>query len=144
VAPGGPVTVTHPEVSRYFMTADEAVQLVLQAAVIGRRGEVLVLDMGEQVLIADIARRLAADAAREIDIVYTGLRPGEKLTEQLLGRDEVDNRPCHPLIRHVQVPPLAPSRVLGLDPDAEAGALRAALARCAGSAHPGRIPSQVR
>ncbi len=144
VAAGGPVTVTHPEVSRYFMTADEAVQLVLQAAVIGRRGEVLVLDMGEQVLIADIARRLAADAAREIDIVYTGLRPGEKLTEQLLGRDEVDNRPCHPLIRHVQVPPLAPSRVLGLDPDAEAGALRAALARCAGSAHPGRIPSQVR
>ncbi len=143
VAAGGPVTVTHPEVSRYFMTADEAVQLVLQAAVIGRRGEVLVLDMGEQVRIADIARRLAAGAAREIDIVYTGLRPGEKLAENLLGRDEVDNRPCHPLIRHVQVPPLAPALIMGLDPDAEAGQLRAALARCAGRTHPGLIPSQV-
>jgi len=143
VAAGGPVTVTHPEVSRYFMTADEAVQLVLQAAVIGRRGEVLVLDMGEQVRIADIARRLAAGAAREINIVYTGLRAGEKLAENLLGRDEVDNRPCHPLIRHVQVPPLAADRILGLDPDAEAGQLRAALARCAGRVHPVLIPSQV-
>ena len=144
VAAGGPVTVTHPEVTRYFMTADEAVQLVLQAAVIGRDGEVLVLDMGEQVLIADIARRLAAGAQREIDIVYTGLRPGEKLAENLLARDEVDHRPRHPLIRHVQVPPLAPTRILGLDTDAEAGLLRAALARCAGSAQPGLIPSQVR
>ena len=108
VAAGGPVTVTHPEVSRYFMTADEAVQLVLQAAVIGQAGEVLVLDMGEQVRIADIARRLAAGAAREIDIVYTGLRPGEKLAEDLLGQDELDSPPCHPLIRHVQVPPLPP------------------------------------
>ncbi len=141
VAAGGPVTVTHPEVSRYFMTADEAVQLVLQAAVIGRRGEVLVLDMGEQVRIADIARRLAAGATREIDIVYTGLRPGEKLAENLLGRDEVDNRPCHPLIRHVQAPPLAPAQVMSLDPDASAAELRAALARCSGSAHPGLTPS---
>ena len=61
------------------MTADEAVQLVLQAAVIGRGGEVLVLDMGEQVRIADMARRLVATAASDVDIVYTGLRPGEKL-----------------------------------------------------------------
>ncbi len=137
VAAGGPVTVTHPEVSRYFMTANEAVQLVLQAAVIGRGGEVLVLDMGEQVQIAEIARRLAAGAAREIDIVYTGLRPGEKLTEDLLGPGEVDDRPCHPLIRHVQVPPVAPAEVMSLDPDAAAAELRAALARCSGSAHPG-------
>jgi len=144
VAAGGPVTVTHPGVSRYFMTADEAVQLVLQAAVIGQAGEVLVLDMGEQVLIADIARRLAAAAAREIDIVYTGLRPGEKLSEDLLGRDEVDRRPCHPLIRHVPVPPLAPDQILDLDPDADPGELKAALARCAGRARQGLIPSQVR
>ena len=144
VAAGGPVTVTHPEVSRYFMTADEAVQLVLQAAVIGQAGEVLVLDMGEQVRIADIARRLAAGAAREIDIVYTGLRPGEKLAEDLLGQDELDSRPCHPLIRHVQVPPLPPDGLAGLDPDAEAGRLRAALARSAASPPPALIPSQAR
>jgi FlaA1/EpsC-like NDP-sugar epimerase len=144
VAAGGPITVTHPEVSRYFMTADEAVQLVLQAAVIGRTGEVLVLDMGERVLIADIARRLAAGAPGEIEIVYTGLRPGEKLAEDLLGQDEVDNRPCHPLIRHVKVPPLAPARILSLDASTEAVELRAALARCAGTAHSGLIPSQVR
>ncbi len=110
VAAGGPVTVTHPEVSRYFMTADEAVQLVLQAAVIGSGGEVLVLDMGEQVRIADMARRLVSTASRDIDIVYTGLRPGEKLSEDLLGRDELDERPHHPLIRHVAVDPLAPHR----------------------------------
>jgi len=141
VAAGGPVTVTHPEVSRYFMTADEAVQLVLQAAVIGRDGEVLVLDMGEQVQIADIARRLAAGAEREIDIVFTGLRPGEKLTEDLLGHDEVDERPRHPLILHVAVPPLAPVQVTSLDPDIDVGELRAALAHCAGSTRPGLTPS---
>jgi FlaA1/EpsC-like NDP-sugar epimerase len=132
VAAGGPVTVTHPEVSRYFMTADEAVQLVLQASVIGRPGEVLVLDMGEQVRIADIARRLAAGTAREIDIVFTGLRPGEKLAEDLLGHDEADERPRHPLIRHVPVSPLSPSQVTGLDARAGADELRSALARCAG------------
>ena len=93
VAAGGPVTVTHPEVSRYFMTADEAVQLVLQAAVIGRDGEVLVLDMGEQIRIADMARRLVATVPRQVDIVYTGLRPGEKLYEDLLGAGEQDERP---------------------------------------------------
>jgi FlaA1/EpsC-like NDP-sugar epimerase len=116
VAAGGPVTVTHPEVSRYFMTADEAVQLVLQAAVIGRDGEVLVLDMGEQVRIADMARRLVASVPRQVDIVYTGLRPGEKLAEDLLGEGEQDERPYHPLIRHVPVEPLPPDAVTGLDP----------------------------
>jgi FlaA1/EpsC-like NDP-sugar epimerase len=131
VAAGGPVTVTHPEVSRYFMTADEAVQLVLQAAVIGRDGEVLVLDMGEQVRIADMARRLVAAVPRPVDIVYTGLRPGEKLTEDLLGPGEQDERPYHPLIRHVPVAPLAPDAVAGLDPAAALTALRAALAGCA-------------
>jgi FlaA1/EpsC-like NDP-sugar epimerase len=132
VAAGGPVTVTHPEVSRYFMTADEAVQLVLQAAVIGSGGEVLVLDMGDQVRIADMARRLASTASRDIDIVYTGLRPGEKLAEDLLGRDEVDERPHHPLIRHVPVAPLPPSAVTCIDPAAGADELRSVLAACSG------------
>ena len=130
VAAGGPVTVTHPEVSRYFMTADEAVQLVLQAAVIGSGGEVLVLDMGEQVRIADMARRLVATASRDIDIVYTGLRPGEKLSEDLLGRDEVDERPHHPLIRHVPVDPLPPGAVTCIDPTGCSDELRSALAAC--------------
>ena len=130
VAAGGPVTVTDPEVSRYFMTADEAVQLVLQAAVTGSGGEVLVLDMGEPVRIADIAHRLAAGSERDIDIVFTGLRPGEKLSEDLLGRGEVDDRPHHPLIRHVPVAPLTPDRVSGLDPDT--ADLRHVLARAAG------------
>jgi FlaA1/EpsC-like NDP-sugar epimerase len=131
VAAGGPVTVTHPEVSRYFMIVDEAVQLVLQAAAIGRGGEVLVLDMGKPVRIADIARRLTASTAPEVDIVFTGLRPGEKLTEDLLGPGEIDERPCHPLISQVQVPPLRPAEVAALDPDAGADSVRHALARCA-------------
>ncbi len=148
VAAGGPVTVTHPEVSRYFMTADEAVQLVLQAAVIGRDGEVLVLDMGEQVRIADMARRLVATVPRQVDIVYTGLRPGEKLAEDLLGEGEQDERPYHPLIRHVPVSPLPPDAVSGLDPAEGLARLRAALAACAtvadGAEAPRAIPPAAR
>jgi FlaA1/EpsC-like NDP-sugar epimerase len=131
VAAGGPVTVTHPDVTRYFMTADEAIQLVLQAAVIGGSGEVLVLDMGEPVRIADIAQRLAARSPYPVPIEFTGLRAGEKLAEDLLGRDEVDHRPRHPLIRHAPVSPLPPGAVANLDPQAEPGALRASLASCA-------------
>jgi FlaA1/EpsC-like NDP-sugar epimerase len=129
VAAGGPVTVTDPDVNRYFMLADEAVQLVLQAAVIGRGGEVLVLDMGQPVRIADMARRLVAGSGREVDIVFTGLRPGEKLTEDLFGPGERDLRPCHPLISQVPVPELSPAEVAGLDSDADPAALRQALAR---------------
>jgi len=131
VAAGGPVTVTHPEVSRYFMTADEAVQLVLQAAVIGRDGEALVLDMGEQVKIADMARRLIATVPCQVDIVYTGLRPGEKLAEHLLGEGELDERPFHSLIRHVPVVPLPPDAITRLDPGECPAGLRASLAACA-------------
>jgi FlaA1/EpsC-like NDP-sugar epimerase len=142
VAAGGPVTVTHPEVTRYFMTVDEAVQLVLQAAVIGHSGEVLVLDMGEPVRIADIARRLAAGATPPVDIVFTGLRPGEKLAEDLLGQGEVDNRPHHPLIRQALVRQLPPDRIANLDPAADPGLLREALAQCASSAS-SRLPQHA-
>jgi FlaA1/EpsC-like NDP-sugar epimerase len=141
VAAGGPLTVTDPEVRRYFMLADEAVHLVLQAAAIGRGGEVLVLDMGEPVRIADMARRLVASTGRELDIVYTGLRPGEKLSEDLLGDCEADLRPCHPLISQVPVPALDPAEIAGLDPDVAPGALRQVLARYAGA--PARLGAVV-
>jgi len=104
---GGPVTVTDPDVTRYFMTVEEAVKLVIQSGAIGDNGEALILDMGEPVRIADVAHQMASRAPRPVEIVYTGLRPGEKLHEELLGTGEVDVRPQHPLISHVPVPALA-------------------------------------
>jgi FlaA1/EpsC-like NDP-sugar epimerase len=102
---GGPVTVTDRDVTRYFMTIPEAVQLVVQAGAIGRSGEVLVLDMGEPVRIFDVARRLIGQSAKSVQIVVTGLRPGEKLHEDLFGEgEEIDVRPFHPLISHAPVP----------------------------------------
>lgn len=105
---GGPVTVTDPEVTRFFMTIPEACQLVVQAGAIGRPGEVLILDMGRPVKILDVAERMIAMSGRDIDIVFTGLREGEKLHEELFGATEHDERPFHPQITHTAVQPLAP------------------------------------
>jgi FlaA1/EpsC-like NDP-sugar epimerase len=127
-ADGGPITVTHPDVSRYFMTVQEAVQLVIQSAALGRGGEALVLDMGNPVRIADLARQVADLTPSSVDIVYTGLRAGEKLREELFGVGEQDRRPLHPLISHVSVPPLDPAEVRRLDPTASRDDLIAAMA----------------
>ena len=103
---GGPVTVTHRGVTRYFMTISEAVQLVIQAGAIGSNGEVLVLDMGEPVSIYDVATQLVRNSQKSVDIEIVGLRSGEKVHEELFGDGEVDTRPEHPLISHVPVRPI--------------------------------------
>jgi FlaA1/EpsC-like NDP-sugar epimerase len=100
IARGGPVTVTHPDMTRYFMTIPEAVSLVLQAGAIGGRGEVLVLDMGEPVKIVDLAHNMIRLSGREdIEIVFTGVRAGEKLHEELFGEGEEEGATSHPKIR---------------------------------------------
>ncbi len=102
IAAGGPVTVTHPEITRYFMSIPEAVQLVMQAGLMGKGGEIFVLDMGEPVRIADLAQdmiRLSGLSEDEIKIIYTGLRPGEKLYEEVLAADENSLATPHPKLR---------------------------------------------
>jgi len=102
IAMGGPVTVTSPEATRFFMTIPEAVQLVLQAGMMGTGGEVFILDMGEPVRIDDLARDLIRlsghEAGKEIEVVYTGLRQGEKLHEELFYQSEKIERSAHPKI----------------------------------------------
>jgi len=99
IACGGPVTVTHPEVKRYFMTIPEACQLILQAAAVGRGGEVFVLDMGQPIAISYLARQMILLAGKvpgkDVEIVYTGLRPGEKLFEELFHPSEALRQSSH-------------------------------------------------
>jgi FlaA1/EpsC-like NDP-sugar epimerase len=111
IANGGPLTVTHRGVTRYFMTISEAVQLVIQAGAIGKSGEALVLDMGTPVSIYDVAKQLVTNSGKAIEIEIVGLRAGEKVHEELFGDGEVDVRPAHPLISHVQVPSISTNEV---------------------------------
>jgi FlaA1/EpsC-like NDP-sugar epimerase len=96
---GGPVTVTHPEITRYFMTIPEAASLILQAGSMGKGGEIFVLDMGEPVLIRDLAEQMIQLSGlipgEDIEIVYTGLRPGEKLFEEILHENEDLQKTSH-------------------------------------------------
>lgn len=115
---GGPVTITAPGVNRFFMSIPEASQLVLQAATIGKSGETLVLEMGEPVLITELAQKIMSIYGKNVEIVYTGLRPGEKLSEELVDFSEhatVGDR--HPMVTEVRVAPreLEPELLTFLD-----------------------------
>ena len=115
---GGPVTVTHPEIKRFFMTIPEAVQLVLQASLLGQGGEVFVLDMGEQVKVTDLVRNMIVLSGlvpdQDIQIVYSGLRPGEKLYEELFEETERIEPTQHAKIRRASSPPVMQSDRLDL------------------------------
>lgn len=115
IVAGGPVTLTHPDVTRFFMTIQEAVHLVIQAGAIGHPREVLVLDMGEPVHIADVARRLIHASGRDIPVIVTGLRRGEKLHERLVGSEEAVRPTDHPMIMKTLVPPIDLDDVLAID-----------------------------
>jgi FlaA1/EpsC-like NDP-sugar epimerase len=106
---GLPITVTHPDITRYFMTIEEAARLVVYAGAIGDPGEVLILDMGEPVRIMDVAERFAAQHEPPLEIVITGMRPNEKLHEDLISVDELGVRRVHHSITHVTTEPLRPT-----------------------------------
>lgn len=115
IAQGGPLTVTHPDITRYFMTIPEACELVIQAGAIGKPSEVLVLDMGEPVKILDVAKNLIARSGKPIEIIFTGLRPNEKMDEVLFSGDEAATKTDHELINSVIVPPLDPKALVSID-----------------------------
>ncbi|MEX5216615.1 MAG: UDP-N-acetylglucosamine 4,6-dehydratase family protein [Nitrospiraceae bacterium] len=145
---GGPVTVTHPDIRRYFMTIPQAVQLVVQASMMGTGGEVFVLDMGEQILIVDLARQMIELAGlvpdKDIKIEFIGLRPGEKLSEELFEETERVERTAHPKVTRA-VNRLSPHPRFDEDPFKELEALLsegdgdrmiAALQKCVPTFHP--------
>ena len=114
IAAGGPVTVTHPDITRFFMSIHEAAQLVLQAGSMGQGGEIFVLDMGEPVRIAELARdmiRLSGHTEEQVRIVFTGLRPGEKLYEEVLADAEQTRATHHPKLRIARAQPVADGRL---------------------------------
>jgi FlaA1/EpsC-like NDP-sugar epimerase len=127
IAEGGPVTVTDPEVTRYFMTIEEACQLVIQAAAIGSPGEVLVLDIGKPIRIVDVARQLIEQSGTPVRIEFTGLRPGEKLHEALFGDEEASEHRTHPLVAHVPVPAVSAEQVESLPQSGDAARIRQML-----------------
>ncbi len=112
IAKGGPVTITHPDMTRYFMTTPEAVALVVQAGGIGGRGEIFVLEMGEPVKIVELARNMirlsGKEPDRDVALEFVGVRPGEKLHEELLGDDETSAPTSHPKIVRVTRPRIEP------------------------------------
>ena len=113
IAAGGPVTVTHPDVTRFFMTIPEACELVIQAGALGRGGEAMVLDMGEPVEILAVAKRMIElSGVSGVEIVFSGLRQGEKLHETLFGEDEAAETTEHALIRRVPVSAVAPDTLV--------------------------------
>jgi FlaA1/EpsC-like NDP-sugar epimerase len=117
IARGGPITVTHPEITRFFMSIPEAAQLVMQAGCMGKGGEIFVLDMGESVKIVDLAKdliRLSGLNEDDIKIEFTGLRPGEKLYEEVLADSEHTLPTPHPKLRIAQARPVAVSELEAL------------------------------
>ena len=129
---GGPVTVTHPDMTRYFMTIPEASQLVMQAGAIGQGGEIFVLDMGSPVRILDLARELICRNGllpdEDIEIRFSGIRPGEKLYEELATDDEQTRPTAHDKIRVWQLPTAEPQQVSrGLDLLAAAASSESAI-----------------
>jgi FlaA1/EpsC-like NDP-sugar epimerase len=153
IARGGPVTVTHPEMERYFMTIPEAVQLIVQAGALGESGDIFVLDMGEPVRIVDLAhdmiRLSGKEPERDIAIDFVGVRPGEKLKEDLWGDDESSSSTSHPKILRAVSDPVDPAwldeEVAELDRLVEAGETVQVVARLAEVvATPHRLKPSVR
>jgi FlaA1/EpsC-like NDP-sugar epimerase len=128
IAKGGPITVTHPEITRYFMSIPEAAQLVMQAGCMGNGGEIFVLDMGEPVKIVNLAKdliRLSGFNENDIKIEFTGLRPGEKLYEELLADNESTLPTPHPKLRIAQARMVAAAELEMMQTWISAGETRA-------------------